>query len=393
MLVSSDSAWCWFADPRAIWHAGRIVAGGVTSEGDVVANVLDPRTGECLTITLAKTFERDDHDNPSFLPLLDGRLAAFYTKHIGEEIFVQTTLGDDPRQWGPPRPIKPNDPDYKGPAGSRDFYTYPNPQRLSEESNHILLFYRGMNWKPTYTVSDDDGETWSTGQIVVRGSEKDPDNRPYVKVWGDGRKRVHLAFTDGHPHNEATNSIYYVRYEDRSFRRVDGTPLELPVGVEEADLVYDGSQGRAWIWDVGADTEGNPIVLYARVPQPERHEYRYARWDGARWIDHPIVEAGKWFPQTPKGEREREPYYSGGIALDHEDPTSAVLSRQIEGRFEIERRRTRDGGATWQTETLTEASEQDNVRPFLLAEGTPLWMQIRRYAHYTDYDTAIVTAG
>jgi hypothetical protein len=391
MLLSNDSAWCWFADPRAIWHHGRIVAGGVTSGGDVVANVFDPETGEHRTVVLAEAFERDDHDNPSFLPLLDGRLAAFYTKHTGEEIVIQRTVNADPEHWEEPRAIRPNDPAFRGPEGSRDFYTYPNPQRLTD--GRILLFYRGMNWKPTLTISEDDGETWSTGQIVVRGSEEDRNNRPYLKVWGDGQNCVHLAFTDGHPHNEPANAIYYLRYENGTFRRVDGTSLELPIGVEQADRVYDGTEGRAWIWDVGADSNGRPIVLYARFPERENHEYRYVRWDGTAWIDHPIVRAGKWFPQTPEGEQEREPYYSGGITLDHDDPSAVVLSRQIDGRFEIERWTTPDGGVTWHHKQLTEASEQDNVRPFVLSDGTPLWMAIRRYAHYTDFDTSLLTKG
>ncbi|RYG25605.1 hypothetical protein EON82_06470 [bacterium] len=390
MIVSHDSAWCWFADPRAILHHGWIVAGGVTSKGDVVANVFDPTTGDRQTVVLAEGFERDDHDNPSFLPLRDGRLAAFYTKHIGDEIFIQTTLTGDPRHWAPPRAIHPNDPAFKGPEGSRDFYTYPNPQRL--EDGRILLFYRGMNWKPTFTISEDDGQTWSTGQIVVRGSESDPNNRPYVKVWGDGQQRIHLAFTDGHPQNETTNSIYYIRYEGDRFQTADGTTLELPIGPGQADQVYDGKEGRAWIWDVGADTDGHPIVVYARIPDPERHEYRYARWNGTHWLDHKIVEAGRWFPHTPEGEREREPYYSGGIALDKGEPGKIVLSRQVEGRFEIERWTTPDGGASWQAETITQNSGHDNVRPIVVG-GNPIWMQISRYRHYTDYETRLVTKG
>ncbi len=89
--------------------------------------------------------------------------------------------------WGPATSISPNDKSYKGPAGALNAYCYPNPQMLSAEKNRIYLFWRGMNWKPTMSWSDDQGKSWRKGAIVVTPQGDSPANRPYVKVAGDGK--------------------------------------------------------------------------------------------------------------------------------------------------------------------------------------------------------------
>jgi hypothetical protein len=64
----------------------------------------------------------------------------------------------------------------------------------------------------------------------------------------------------------------------------------------------------------------------------------------------------------------------------------------VNGTFEIERRRTADGGATWETRAITAGSPAHNVRPVAVrghAGGTGpavLWMRTTGgYRHYTDF--------
>ncbi|MBX3097762.1 MAG: BNR-4 repeat-containing protein, partial [Fimbriimonadaceae bacterium] len=366
--VSQDGAWCWFADPRAIWVEGKILAGSVSHGGDIRLNVYDPATKESKEVTLAKAFERDDHDNPALLPLPDGRVAAFFTKHTGPDMFISYThAAGDLLDWTEPEKINPNDPAYQGPTGAINSYTYPNPQMLRDERNRIYLFWRGMNWKPTFATSDDLGQTWSKGQILVSPKGDSPGNRPYTKIAGDGDSRIHIAFTDGHPRNEPTNSIYYIKYERDAIRSSTGRLIsrmsELPIEPNEADVVYDGkAEGvRAWIWDVAVSQDGKPVITYSRLPREDSHYYRYARWDGRRWVDRPVVFGGKWFPQTPEGTTEREPHYSGGAVLDPQDPRFVYLSRPVGARFEIERWFTPDGGDTWSHVAVTGSSMHDSV--------------------------------
>lgn len=400
--ITQDGAWCWFADPRAVWVDGRILAGSVAGDGSIRTHLYDPKTKTREESVLAAKFEKDDHDNPAFLRLPGGGAAAFWSKHSGPDLFMATS--NDLTTWTNAVKINPNDPAYKGPTGALNAYTYPNPQMLRDERNRIYLFWRGMNWKPTFSTSDDLGKTWSKGRILISPSGDPAANRPYMKVAGDGKGTIHFAFTDGHPRNEPTNSIYYLRYRGGSMRGADDRAVasmkQLPVRPDQADVVFDGkAEGiRAWIWDIAHDSQGSPIITYSRLPKEDTHEYRYAWWNGRRWVDRKMVAGGKWFPQTAANTTEREPHYSGGVVLDPNDPRFVYLSRPIGDRFEVERWFTSDGGDTWSHVALTGSSKHDSVRPFVVRgtrpEGGPiaLFMNVNRYVHYTDYQGTIQAA-
>jgi hypothetical protein len=395
---SSDGAWCWFGDPRGLRFRGihdRVYAGWVDSEGSIVVSSLDLETGERIEEAVQPEFNRDDHANPSLMVLPDGTLVVFYTSHgsdVSDAMYYR--LSEWPEEitaWSEPHEISTNT---EGPRG----HTYPNPVRLSEEGGRIYLFWRGGNFKPSFSHSDD-LVTWSPARTLIQSDEATV-VRPYVKIASNGRDAIHFAFTDGHPRNEPENSIYYLRYRDEAFTRADGAVMgtmeDLPLVHGRTDLVYDGrlTGVRAWIWDVAADEQGNPVIVYTRLPEESDHRYHYARWDGEEWVDSEITSAGGWFPQTPEGVTEPEPHYSGGIVLDHEDPSVVYLSRPVAGVFEIERWWTGDGGATWRATPITRGSANDNVRPFVIrAHGgsspTVLWMENRRYRHYLDFESAI----
>ena len=65
--LTSDGAWCWFGDPRAVRFQGsrdRVYAGWVDSEGSIVVSSLDLESGERARHTVQPDFNRDDHANP-----------------------------------------------------------------------------------------------------------------------------------------------------------------------------------------------------------------------------------------------------------------------------------------------------------------------------------------
>lgn len=400
--ISRDAGWCWFADPRAIWVDDKIVAGGVNQAGDVTVTTYDPVKKHATTATLASQFEKDDHDNPAFLKLPNGHLASIYSKHTGTDMFMAvSTRPGDATQWNAPAKISPNNPAFVGPKGGLNGYCYPNPHLLSAERNRIYLAWRGMNWKPTMSWSDDLGKSWSPGKIIVSPDDQNPRIRPYFKTAGNGKDLIHFAFTDDHPRNAAHNSIYYARYQRGAFRGISGQVIskigQLPFKPSDADVVYDGrSEGvRSWIWDISQDTKGNPVIVYVRLHKDDDHRYRYVTWNGRRWVDRPVVDGGKWFPQTPSGQTEQEPHYSGGIVIDPSDSRFVYLSRPIDGRFEIERWFTPDNGDHWSHVALTGHSKHDSVRPFVIRGNRPFgqpsaaFLNLNRYRHYTDYAAAL----
>jgi hypothetical protein len=395
---ASSGAWCWFGDPRGLRFRGahdRIYAGWVDSEGSIIVSSLDLETGDRTEHTIHPDFNRDDHANPSLMVLPDGTVVVFYTSHgsaVSEAMYYRLSLQpEDVTAWSERYEVGSNT---EGPRG----YTYPNPVRLSDEAGRIYLFWRGGNFKPSFSHTDD-LIAWSPARTLIQSDEATV-VRPYVKIASNGRDAIHFAFTDGHPRDEPHNSIYYIRYSAGNFTRADGSPIgtmaDLPLSHQRADLVYDARATgvRAWIWDVAADQQGNPVIVYTRLPDESDHRYHYARWNGEEWLDSEITPAGGWFPQTPEGVTEPEPHYSGGIVLDHEDPAVVYLSRPVAGVFEIERWWTEDAGAAWHSRAVTAASINDNVRPFVIrnhgeASPTLLWMENRSYRHYLDYDSAI----
>lgn len=395
-LFTADGAWCWFSDPRAVYHNGKICAGWMNAEGSVQVGARDQKTGALTVATLATKFERDDHDHPSLLFLPDGRLMAFYALHARSDMHQRvTSQPEEIGQWTPDLTLG-FEHTMIGPHG----VTYANPMMLSDEANAIYLFWRGSDFKPTFSISTDLGKTWSKPRTLIKRPGTGTDVRPYMKCWSDGKGRIDFIFTDGHPRNEPTNSVYFLRYEKGGFFKADGTQIgslqDLPLDPARCDRIYDGATaGRAWIWDVCEDRDRHPVVAYTRLPAETDHRYHYARWDGKRWSDSEITGGFKWFPQTPPGEHEREPHYSGGMALDPINPATVFASRPVNGVFEMERWTTPDGGKTWRSEAVTKDSKADNVRPFVV-RNTPagmtsvMWMRNSgRYVHFTDYKTEL----
>jgi hypothetical protein len=395
---TGDGGWCWFADPRAVCRDGKTFTGWVTGKGSIQAASLDHASGEITRFTLHDAYERDDHDNPSFLFLPDGRLTAFYTRHSSrEEINARTTTRPgDISEWEPEVTIVPED------VSPRDSgITYSHPFLLSREDNALYLFWRGRSFKPTMATSTDGGQRWSPARVVFSAAGLPRGNRPYAKYASNGKDRIHLLFTDGHPRNEPNNSVYYACYHGGAFFKADGTRIcgmnELPIRPEQADRIYDATAtgARAWIWEVAFDNDDRPVVVSTRHPTEADHRYHYARWTGSEWLDTELCAAGGWFPQTPHGQTEREPHYSSGLALDPLNPSVVYLTRPVDGVRELEKWATADGGRTWTSEAVTAGSKHDNVRPFVVRDHatdgpTVLWLNLAgHYRHYTDYRCSI----
>jgi hypothetical protein len=392
---SPDGAWCWFSDPRAVERAGVTYSGWVTTDGSIEVGALDHATGRVTSAVLHPEFERDDHDHPALLILPDGRIAAFYSLHTKGDLRLRvTTRPGDISAWTPERELGLAMPE-RGRWGT----TYANPVLLSQENNRVYLCWRGSDWKPNIAYSDDAGSTWSTPQPLVARPGADQMNRPYLKLRSDGIGRIDFVFTDGHPRNEPGNSVYYMRYDNGQFRRADGTPLggweDLPIDPARCDRVYDGrTAGRAWIWDIAISAEGDPAIAFNRFPSETDHHYNHARWSNGQWHVTAITPAGRWFPETPEGATEREPNYSGGMALDPADPAVVYTSRPVNGVFEIERWTWSPTDAGWRGTAVTAGSRWNNLRPVVVRAGAPgasrvLWMNTQRYVHYTDYRAAI----
>lgn len=399
--ATNDGTWCWFSDPRAIMVNGNVLAGWVKADGTIEAGKINLDSNTVETTELYYKLEADDHNNPAFLQTADGKIIVMYTRHSRKDLFINTLpdiTGD----------FEFTEPEFIHPFSDKEFdkfprktMTYANPVMLKSENNRIYCFGRWTGFKPNMMWSNDGGVSWTKSKVFITNYPFDINNRPYVKYFSDGESKIHIVFTDGHPRDEAANSVYYACYEKGAFFKASGELIcpmaKIPFEPKDASVVYtsDPIKGRAWIADIGQDKDQNPVILYTKSPNTSNHEYWYAHYTGKKWVEQKICDSGKWFPQTPDGQKEWEAHYFGGLTL-HPDNTNVVyLSRQVNGRFEIERWQTKNGGKTWKSEALTQNSTFDNVRPYVprgLKADEPevvLFMENQKYIHYTNFRTSI----
>ena len=399
IFITSDGAWCWFSDPRAIYVDNKMFGGFVDKQGSIWAFCYDPATQEKTQCKLYDKLDYDDHANPSIMALPGKRLVLFFSAHGGTKnspIYYRVSKRPaDISAWEELRSINPK---MEGKLG----VCYTNPAMLSAENNRVYLFFRGRDFKPT-CVYTDDLKTWSEPINMVRN---DPgygqSGRPYTKITTNHKDKIFFAFTDAHPRDRATNSIYFMMYKDGKLCKADGTVVSDTLGSvmpSQVDKVYDATKtfDKAWIWDIAFDKEENPVLVYARFSDVDNsHSYWYARWNGKKWENHKITNAGQWFQRADyvKEKPEYECNYSGGVYLDHEHTDVVYTSRPIKDRFEIERWTFVGGKKKWICEPVTSQSERDNVRPFVVRnhrDGQPsvLWMYNYKYPGFKAYNCAI----
>ncbi len=376
-------SWCWFADPRAVQVTGQYnetFVGWIDWAGHVEIGAYDPEYGVQQTHTIATLFH-DDHSSPTILVEPDKRLTVFYSAHNGSKLDFRSTLRpEDISAWGPVQQINSSLPGRMG-------YTYPNPVLLPAEGDKLYLFWRGHDYGQAYATRTLDGR-WSAARPLI----DNPGQRPYVKVASNNRDLISFAFTNGHP-REGRTSVYYAAYRAGSLWTAGGRriiPLrKAPIAPAQGDVVYNGQATgiSSWVWDVALDSRERPVIVYATFPTPRTDEYWYAHWTGRRWVSHFMTFGG---PSISPGTIETQ--YSGGLALDHANPSIVFLSRKVRGAFEIERWTTSDGGYRWRHTTVVRGGG-DNVRPVVPSgwDGGPMGLVWLRgdYRTYTTYRTSI----
>jgi hypothetical protein len=389
--IVADGAWCWFADPRALYRDGKLFYGWVDSKGHVWAGETDTATWTRRRYLLAADTHVDDHNNPTFM-IRGNKVCAFWSGHAGPSMRYRVSTNDlSIGGFGPVVTCSAGN----TPGGYG--FTYPSPHQMAHD-NACHLLWRGGNFQPTYSKSTNmNGNVWQPAKHLFSAPGSD---RPYVKVVDDGNAWLHFLLTDGHPHNVAT-SVYYVgfRLVDNSFRRADGTVIDwlshAPIPVSSLEKVYDGAGAnpRAWVWDIqiqGSAIHGTFAILRSR----EEHEYWSTRHNGNGWQTHKIIDAGGTIAQD--GER----FYSAGVVIDPLDPDTVALSRQPSSSelHRVERWETSDGGSTWGLADVVSDTGQQNVRPFYVP-GAPAGMNWRlmwlrgTYGTFTDYSLRLVGAS
>ena len=412
--LSSEGAWCWFADPRAIHHENgqkdirKTYVGYIDVHGNIKAMQYDFVTGKQVEVLIRSWFQPDDHNNPTFLVLPDDRVMVFYSRHTDERCFYYrisqkpgdiTTLGEEKR------------------LETDHNTTYPSPFILTDDPDHIYLCWRGLNWHPTIArlslpdAADNVAFVGEPRQIV-----QSTGSRPYAKYVSNGKDKIYIAYTTGHPDNENPNFLYfsYVDINSLTLHDVQGTELakieEGAFRVNKTDAyvqeflatVVDNPQQRDWVWQVAIDKGGSPVIGFVRISADKKsHDYYYGRWTGTEWQKTFLANGGGHFHQT----ENLEMCYSGGMTIDPDKVNEVYCSVPVDGThgsvYELIKYTLDDAGDILATEAITADSRKNNVRPYVIggSTGTPLrltWMQGDYYDWIVSktrpgYPTAIYT--
>src|SRR5690606_13953914 len=126
----------------------------------------------------------------------------------------------------------------------------------------------------------------------------------------------------------------------------------------DATLVHDGCRDApAWVWDIAP----GPVIAFASFPSLDAHHYHWARWDGIKWRTHDVTQAG-----NPIDTTGTEHHYSGGIALDHDQPDVMYLSVQRDNGWSLLKMSVCSLDGTNKLETITDGPTMKNVRPVVV---------------------------
>ncbi len=395
--LTPKGAWCWFADPRALHHqneAGTINStyiGYIDVHGNIKASQHDFLTGKTQEVLIRSYFQPDDHNNPTFLILPDDRVMIFYSRHTDEACFYYrisklpadiTTLGPEIR------------------LATSHNTTYPSPFILADDPTGIYLAWRGINWHPTIArlsmpdAGDQVQFTWGPFQIVQSTAA-----RPYAKYTSNGKDKIFMTYTTGHPDNENPNYVYFnaIDVKTKQLQDVKGKTLSTigsaihnvsatsTYATANPDAVVENAAYRNWVWQTTIDAQGRPVIAIVRISADKSsHHYYYARWNGSAWQRTFVADGGGKFHQTSGLEL----CYSGGMAIDDANPAVLYCSQPVAGqygtKYEIVKYTMDEEGKVASSVAITRNSRLNNSRPYIVqnAGASPLklsWMNGNYY--------------
>jgi hypothetical protein len=372
-IVEKEGAWCWFADPRAVCIDGKTFAGSIDVHGNITATMIEK--GVKTSVLVRSNFQPDDHDNPTFFKLPDGRIMIIYSRHTDEACFYYriSKMKGDITELGEEKKIETN-----------HNTTYPSLFMMENDDEHMYLFYRGVNWHPTcavLTVPDENDDVSFVKEPfqIVKSSIQGAGCRPYAKYVSDKKGRVHFVYSATHPDNLCPVCIYYSCLDVESFtlydaegnvlkKNVDKEPFEVTGYEKDPAFVVDNSEEsqRGWVWDIALH-DGEISAATVRISEDKKSQkYYYTYYSQGEWKKVFLADAKKFHSS------DIEYCYGGGMSLDKEKKGVIYASVPIDNVFEIIKYTFDE--RSLKSEAVTEKSELNNVRPYKVSGGNLMWM-------------------
>ncbi|ARN76693.1 hypothetical protein BST97_00995 [Nonlabens spongiae] len=396
-IVSYNGIWSWFSDPRAVYYEGeyqRTYLGWVDNYGNIMVSLLDHETGEQQVFKVYDGIEIDDHNNPALIFDSKGRLSIYFTTHLinDDPLYkISATNPEDISSWNPVERLNLNNEDQYNKARILN-HTYANVVKDPYNSQTWYLLYRGVDMQPCMSISKDEGVNWSKSHILYNGND-DEIYTPYLKVY-KGKTKIHFFLTSDHPTRAlGSNQLYYFYLKEGIFyshHHKKIASLESSAIVPESlTPIRDSQQSRAWCWDIKENEKEQPVITYVEFEEHE-HNYKYAYFDGQKWIHKTLTESGGAFPEWV-GNKQLEPHYSGGLIINPTNTRELFASVQRAGNFEIEKWNFDPKKDDWTQLPITSGSSNNAVRPVLSIDSNNLnkasslfWLEVMNYKYYSS---------
>lgn len=426
IIINDNAAWCWFQDERVIIHHGQLYVGSVASKlgtngvergGNIeVARYPLDHSHPAVINVMHDGLQDDDHNVPALLALPNNDILAVYSKHNADRNIryrmLSPSLQAKNDHWLPEIAMT-----------RKDKITYANLFRLSDENQgkgRIYNFYRGINFNPSFDISDDNGKTWSKGQHFITNQ-----GRPYVKYISNNKDKIHFVTTEQHPrvfnnsifHGYIKNGKVYNSYHEPVHDLKDG-----PVTTDKLTKIYQGGEDNvAWTVDLHLDQDGNPYtVISVQVNDGQKNRHKGEKHGDDMRYYYANLQVPQWwqFGQEPSWQVEEIAYagsrlydqeqdYTGLAALDPSNKNIMIISTNadpVTGQPLISRadnqrhwelyKGLREQDGKWKWAALTSNSSEDNLRPIIPINNESddlylLWMK-GRYVSYQNIDTKVM---
>lgn len=323
--------------PNAVYYNGVTYFGYNNGDnGNIEVRTYTHATGVTSAAKVVEAgLEVETHDPPSLLMRAsDHKLMVFFFKHSAGDGYLRiATTAESITAFGARVALDPF-------IGATD-YTYPTAHQLTGLANQpIYLFFRDGNTSApagtkawlTYSVSTDDGATWSAKSYV----HKPADKRPYWMVRSNNVDRIDVFIEQDERQAVDNTPAAHCYFDGTTWRGTDGTALSgsAPFAYSAFTQVNDGALGSVDPQDINYLPDGRPIVGWRMWLPPVANrviDSYYARWTGSAWV-------------TTKVQAD-----SDEIVLL--TPTASMLTaytrRLVGGVYHIWRYRSTDEGASW----------------------------------------------
>lgn len=383
---AKDGCYTWWTNALALRHVGekdQTYLSYVDEQGRMSLASYNHITAQYEYFTLAE-YEKDDHNSAALTILPNGKVLAVYARH-GADKNIRWRISDkveDITSFCDEKTIT-----------TSNNVTYIQIHRISEDEYRIFYRLASSHWgtriynwvKNTWT----DEQKWLTEE---KGKQY------YLWIQEDKEEGKLNMFMTGHPANGPDQNIRYGYFDkDGNICTTGGKFLanlydeyDEVLSPRDFDIVFAPEKGYSTrLYDVSY--MGDKIgVLFGNMVDGTESDYYYSYYDDVKkeWVNQIVCQSGQ---AAVVGNR-----YFGGLSFDKQDMQTVYVSRREGGLFRIEKWKTSDYGASWDSIELLDEGEKRSeilmrpIIPYNAHEDIEVIFIKGAYPTYLDYNTDLV---